>query len=121
MLNDQIELTRVLLRLSPAANFALASSELAQTGAGLFTNFGQSYERFQREVKEYGTAIEEKRTNGELAADWLESGPAPVLHLPKVGLRETLSIVSVDLLLLAVYAVLFFLLSYLFFLRYDVT
>ena len=122
-LNDQIELSKALTRLSPAASFTLASTEIAQTGANLFVRFEQAYKRFQSQIEDFREAAEkvQEETGEEVASDWFDENPVPTLRLSHLQLDDTFEAITTDILLLVVYCVLFFLLSYLFFLRYDVS
>ena len=122
-LNDQIELSKALTRLSPAASFTLASTEIAQTGVSLFARFEQSYKRFQSQIEDYSQAAQKvhEETGEPVTADWFDENPVPQLYMTQLRLDDTVEAISTDLLLLGIYCVLFFLLSYLFFLRYDVS
>ena len=114
-LQYQIELSKILARLSPATSFTLFASELAGTGTGFFTRFNQAYERFLAETVDF-------LPNGyDPNAKKVKVEELPRLELVPAPLEESLAAVSVDLLLLALFNVLFFLLTYMLFLRYDAT
>jgi len=114
-LQHQIELSKILARLSPTASFALITSELAGTGTGFFTRFNQAYERFRAETVDF-------LPNGyDPNAKKVKIEELPRLELVSARLEESLAIISVDLLLLGLFNVLFFLLTYMLFLRYDAT
>ena len=53
--------------------------------------------------------------------DWFDPGDVPRLSVFSESLSEAFDAALFDILLLAVFNVLFFLLSYVLFLRYDVT
>ena len=114
-LQYQIELSKILARLSPTASFVLITSELAGTGTGFFTRFNQAYERFRAETVDF-------LPNGyDPNAKKVKIEELPRLELVSAPLEESLATISVDLLLLGLFNVLFFLLTYMLFLRYDAT
>ncbi len=123
-LRRQIDLSRNLSRLSPSASFIFAASDLAGTGVGLFTSFRLAYGRYAKEFKDHWWAWDrEFHNNNETMKDdgWQQVDGWPGLNIRPTRLDDTVDAVLYDVLLLLVFNVLFFMLSYLFFLRYDVT
>jgi ABC-type transport system involved in multi-copper enzyme maturation permease subunit len=120
-LRDQIALSRTLSRLSPSASFTYATTGLAGTGVDLFGRFRQGYERFRSEFREYGEQLNVKRNDDKLPENWFQKDDIPAMKILPARLDDALTTAFTDLLLLAVFNVLFFMGSYLFFLRYDVT
>jgi len=120
-LQAQIGLSKTLSRLSPSASFTYASTDMAATGVGLFDNFKRGYVRFQDEFREYGERINDRRNDDKLPENWFNVDEIPTMKLLPVRLDDTIDAAFTDVLLLLVFSVLFFMGSYLFFLRYDVT
>jgi ABC-type transport system involved in multi-copper enzyme maturation permease subunit len=119
--NTQIDLSKTLSRLSPASSFRYASTELAHTGVGLFAGFKTAYRRFQENFAEFAEGIDNQRDNNELSDQWFQLDAIPKFKFPVSRLDDTLNGIFVDLLLLGIYNVIFFLGAYVFFLRYDAT
>ena len=123
-LRRQVDLSRNLSRASPSASFVLAASDLAGTGVDLFTAFNTAVRRYGEEFSEHWWEWDEEyHENDEEMPDdaWLEVDEWPALRMEQARLDDVVDAVLLDVLLLVVFNVLFFLLSYLFFLRYDVT
>jgi ABC-type transport system involved in multi-copper enzyme maturation permease subunit len=118
----QTSVSKTLSRLSPAASYRYATTELAATGISSFIAFRQAHERFEEEFDDFADGVNEQRNNqGRLPDGWYEADQLPQFHIIESRLDDTINGLSIDLLLLLVYNVLFFMGSYLFFLRYDVT
>ena len=117
----QIDLSKTLSRLSPAASFRYASTEMAETGISHFDGFKDAYVRFQEEFSEYAEEVFDKQNDDNLADDWLQIDQIPTLKAFDARLDDTIDIITVDIGLLVLYNILFFMGSYLFFIRYDVT
>ena len=123
-LTAQIELSKNLSRISPSASFTYATTDLAHTGVALFAGFKRGYERFEDEFNTWGHEWDAAyRENGNKYPDenWLQADAIPSFKLNRQRLDDSLDAALMDILLLLVFNVLFFMLSYLFFLRYDVT
>ncbi len=117
----QIRFSKTLSRISPSASFMYACTDLASTGVGLFNSFKLGYKRFRDEFREYGENLDDQRDKDKLVEDWLQIDQVPAMQILPVRLDDTIEAALTDLLLLGVFNVLFFMGSYLFFLRYDVT
>ncbi len=120
-MRTQIELARTLSRISPSASFTYLGSDLANTGIGIFSNFKRSFHRFDAEFKEWGEAWDKKFHSGGHDENWYQEEQLPTMNFAAARLDDTLNASMGDLLLMLIFNVLFFMLSYLFFLRYDVT
>lgn len=128
----QVSLTQNLARISPSASYLFAVTRLAGTGPELGAAFQQARERYQDEHTKrirdlYSTLYESGRltwdNNGPHLKDrdWFQPDDLPRFRMVAEDLSTSLTQAAFDLLLLAVYNVLFFMLAYVFFLRYDVT
>ncbi len=123
-LNAQIELSKNLSRISPSASFTYATTDLAHTGIGLFTSFKRGYNRFEDEFGTWANEWDDTyHNNDEKYPDenWLQADTLPTFKMHKQRLDDAIEAALMDILLLLVFNVLFFMLSYLLFLRYDVT
>ena len=120
-LRAQMALSRTLSRLSPSASFTYASTDLAGTGIDLFGRFRQAYERFQAEFREYGEGLNDRRNDDKLPENWFQIDDIPAMNILPGRVDDAVSAAFTDVLLLGVFNVLFFMGSYLFFLKYDVT
>ena len=121
-LRRQIDISKTLSRLSPSASFRYATTELAGTGTGLFARFNTAYKRFQQRFEEYTEEIQDKQNDDQLGDDWLQIDELPALDLSVSRLEDVInSVITVDLLLMVIYNVVFFMGAYVCFLRYDVT
>lgn len=125
---SQVSLSQNLARLSPSASYLFAVTRLAGTGPALFAHFSAAVERFQqghqdlqRSVYESGSINWTREGPQGVPEDWFDPDAVPRLQVFQEGISEAFDAALFDILLLVVYNVLFFMLSYLFFLRYDVT
>lgn len=121
-LQVQIELTQNLARLSPSASFLFAATRLAGTGPVLAEYFDQAMTRYQHEHRRfrrelYAVTIGDDRRE----SDWLRAEDLPRFSVALEQVADSLAAALFDVLLLLVFNVLFFMLAYTFFLRYDVT
>ncbi|MBL7170398.1 MAG: ABC transporter permease subunit [Candidatus Omnitrophica bacterium] len=119
-LEGQVNICKILSRISPSASFIYTSTALAQTGTGQYKIFKQAYKRFQDEFRAYGDPLGKKRRKKELKENWFHEEELPTLQITKVSIAQDFPLILFDLLLLVVYNALFFMGGYLFFLRYDV-
>ncbi len=124
----QINLGKNLARLSPSACSLLAMTHLAGTGPVLFEQFHQALERYQEQHQSYmqgfyrSQKVEFTRDGPVMKEkDWFKPDDLPRFRMFEESLMESLDAALFDILLLLLYNVVFFMLSYLFFLRYDAT
>ena len=126
-MSRQTSLSQNLARLSPSASYLLAATRLAGTGPDLFAHFSDAVERFHGAHDDfrnrmYGNVSWRGGPNPDIQdEDWFDPGDVPRLSMFSESLSEAFDGALFDILLLVVFNVLFFLLSYVFFLRYDVT
>lgn len=126
-MKGQVSLTQNLARLSPSASFLFAATRLAGTGPDLYALFQKAQERFQQTHQEYLQSIYvsgvEWTPNGPQVKnpDWFRPEALPRFSLFAEPLGDCFNAAFFDVLLLAVYNALFFMLAYAFFLRYDIT
>ena len=121
-LRRQIDISKTLSRISPSASFRYAATELAETGTGLFSRFNIGYKRFQERFEEYAEDIDDRLDDDQLGNDWLQVDELPGLEMSPSRIEDVIdSMITVDLLLMVIFNVIFFMAAYVFFLRYDVT
>jgi ABC-type transport system involved in multi-copper enzyme maturation permease subunit len=120
-LKSQIELSKNISRLSPSASFTYASSDLANTGVVLFADFKRNVQRYEKGFRDWADDWHDKFHDDELSDNWFQMEQIPALNNVSSHLDDTVDAVLMDILLMVVFNVLFFMLSYAFFLRYDVT
>ena len=125
----QVALSQNLARVSPASSYLFAVTRLAGTGLLLAEQFNNARDRFKRDMEDYRRNVLYNRDNfdwtpGGLTAknpDWFDPGDLPRFDLFRESLNNSLNAALFDGLLLVVFNVVFFMGSYLFFLRYDIT
>jgi ABC-type transport system involved in multi-copper enzyme maturation permease subunit len=126
-LDSQISLTRWISRLSPFSCFAMFASEITDTGVLGKSRFLSQIRGYQRPLTEY--AFDEMRAFQEQQAQnkgkwvpWSEIRKKPIplfTYVPAAGM-DYLRSVAVDAGIIVGLGVLFFMLSHVAFLRYDV-
>jgi ABC-type transport system involved in multi-copper enzyme maturation permease subunit len=123
-LRGQIDWSQNLSRLSPSASFVYAATDLAGTGVSLYSSFRTGSQRFSQEFNDWAQDWDDRfHEHDEVYPEegWLSPETLPALQIVAQRLDDTVSLALTDMLLLLVYNALFFMLSYAFFLRYDVT
>ncbi len=120
-LQQQIDLSKMLSRLSPSASYTYAATGLASTGVDLSDRFKTSYARFRTEYDSWGEEWHYRFHEGVLNPRWFQNEVFPVLQVVPARVDDAIDEVMIELLVIIVLNVLFLMLSYLFFLRYDVT
>jgi hypothetical protein len=127
-MSRQISYSKNLARLSPSASYLFAATRLAGTGPNLFDYFQKALDRFHQGHEEfrqsmYSRDIMEWGETGPQVKDpdWFDPENLPRFDMYDENLGDSFDAALFDILLLAVFNVLFFMLSYTFFLRYDVT
>ena len=127
-MSRQVSLSKNLARLSPSASYLFAATRLAGTGPDLFDHFQKALERFHRGHEEFRHRMFDRDTmewtqSGRKVKDpdWFEVGNLPHFDMFSENLGDSFDAALFDILLLAVFNVLFFMLSYTLFIRYDVT
>ncbi|MEE2659787.1 MAG: ABC transporter permease subunit [Candidatus Latescibacterota bacterium] len=127
-LTRQVTLGKNLARLSPSASYLFAVTRIAGTGSTQFDNFRAAVYRFQEEHSEYQRSfwdsnLVEWGSGGPTVKrdDWFDAADVPQFAMYQENFNEAVAAALFDILLLAVITVLFFMLSFAFFLRYDIT
>ena len=125
-LERQIALTQNLARLSPSASYLFASARLAGTGPSLHGYFRQAREQYRRDRDAFFQSLSDagighRNNDWNTPEGWFQPDTLPRLNLFRENLRESLDAALPDILLLVAYNVLFFMIAYVAFLRYDVT
>ena len=117
-MDEQIRLTQYLSRFSPLASFTYAASDLAGTGIKDRNRFVDLLSDYRVEITRFGM---EQRILANENQDWdsrtIEGYPKFAYEESRIQDRISFS----DILILAVWNILFFMGMYLSFLRYDVT
>ncbi|MBN1257973.1 MAG: ABC transporter permease [Planctomycetes bacterium] len=124
----QTEISRWLARISPFSSFAMSAAELTDNGALRKKQFIKQLNDFQLELSNYGhdewLALIQYRLghNGDQPPAWTEQkvNPIPTFTYTPCAASIYVKTILVDAGLLAGMTLLFFLLSYVSFLRYDV-
>lgn len=126
-LDAQVSLSRWLARISPFACFALATTELTDTGLLSRRHWSQQVQKYQLDLAKYALEEYERFTalqldSPEQAPDWRRErgGPIPTFAHRDPATAAYARAVVVDAGILVALAIVFFMLSYLCFLRYDV-
>ena len=116
-MDERIRLTQNLSRLSPLASFTYAASDLAGTGIRDRNRFGDQLLEYRREIVRFGAGV---RIEAARSDAWDERSAAgyPRFVLDESAVEDRVGFV--DILLLCVWSILFFMGAYLSFLRYDV-
>ncbi|MHC4247923.1 MAG: ABC transporter permease subunit [Planctomycetota bacterium] len=116
-------------RVSPFSSFAMSSTALADTGPRGTRRFIEQVRGYQERLVRYAYAEWMARyryelEKGERPPSWSDpenrEAPLPVFVYTPPAATEYLKMMALDTALLAAAAVLFFMLSYVTFLRYDV-
>ncbi len=125
----QIELSRWIGRISPFTCFAMAATELADAGVMESTRYMRQLRNYQKDLCIYAHDEHEAINNyitdnqgEEPEGGWSENRINPVpsfLYAPPAA-GDYAKMVAIDAGILAGTALLFFMLSYITFLRYDV-
>jgi len=127
-LDAQVELSRWIGRVSPFSCFALAATELADAGTIQQDRCYQQLRRYQMTFSAYAhdeaqaMLKVEMENDGRLPKPYkeLRTKAVPEFRYVRPAPRDYLSTVATDGGILAAMGVLFFMLSYVTFLRYDV-
>ena len=126
-LSLQVSVSQNLARLSPSASYLFATTRLAGTGPTLSEQFARADRQFRENVQEFMNDIYRGGVDWGPQGpqvknpDWFNLDDIPRFTMAEEGLSESLDAALTDILLLVIYNVVFFMGSYLFFLRYDVT
>ena len=127
-LHTQIEVARTITRLSPVAAFVYANTDIGQTGVRHERQLVNGLRSYQRQFANYVAEKEEGGSGGggffggqDDDYDDYDIDDMPVFDQKEEDLAGRLAARSTDILLLAVFAVAFFMGAFLSFLRTDIT
>jgi ABC-type transport system involved in multi-copper enzyme maturation permease subunit len=119
--DSQLDLARTLGRLSPAACWTYAAVALSGTGPAAYERFRRARDSLTREFSSYSTKmIREARKNMWKNLPKIRAEDIPSFHLTFPDAAASLRSALDDLLILLILNVVFFMLGFMFFLRYDV-
>ena len=112
-------------RVSPSASWVYAAAALTQTGPESYRRFLKSRQRLEDDLEKlYRETREEARKTRDDRGWWswpvVDYDQIPRFHVSPPSLDDSVYIALNDVLLLAIFNVVFFMASFLFFLRYDV-
>ena len=127
-LNAQIDLSRRIGRISPFTCFSLAATELADLGTVQQDRYNDQLRDYHKELCKYAGAewmsYEQYQldTKGKRKHPWYKykDDPQPQFNYVKPAAGDYTSIVLIEGGIMAMMAVVLFMLSYVAFLRYDV-
>jgi ABC-type transport system involved in multi-copper enzyme maturation permease subunit len=119
-LDEQLDLARTLGRLSPAACWTYAAVALTGTGPAAYDRFRRARETLSTQFTTYVDDMVRKADRTQ----WRERPKVvpeeiPTLHLSFPSTAEAFGSALDDLLILLIVGVAFFMLAFVFFLRYD--
>jgi len=118
-MDGQIRLAQYLSRISPLASFAYAASDLAGTGIQDRNRFMDMLPAYRKEITVFGLDLWVLYDGGEKEGDYHIEGYPKFVY--KEGmLQDRIGAIFVDILILGIWNILFFMGAYLSFLRYDV-
>ena len=116
-LNHQMEMARLLTRISSIASYVYANTDIGSTGVRHEDRLVKSLRSYQRQFVQF---VAERNAAGHGEEEEYEIRGLPTFDYRSDGLGERLDARVVDLLLLALFAVVFFMLAFVGFLRSDV-
>lgn len=108
---------RFLARLSPSGCYVFAVTAVAGTGFDAYYNTFRSFEKFENDFQDLYASL--RRGWWRLSPGWLDRSKIPRLHFFSLRLENALNKAMFDVLLLCIFTVLFFMLSFCLFLTYD--
>lgn len=121
-LRHQVDIARTITRLSPVASYAYANTDIGETGVRHERNLVNGLRAYQRQFSRY---ILEQQADavgfGDQEDEDYRIDDMPVFKLRAESLAGRLTARTTDVLLLAVFAVLFFMAAFVSFLRTDIT
>jgi len=122
--NAQLKIASILSRLSPLASLTFATTELANTGLIQMDNFFSLSREFHneavREIHSKGYKDDIPGTGMRMNMSWISAEQIPQFQFQSTSLNSGLQACWVDILLLVIFNILFFVGAYVGFLRYDV-
>lgn len=117
-------ISSTLSRLSPSSSYAFAVQDMAGTGFNDDRRFRRSVAAFKEEFSRY-MEMRMKAMSADAQANMPQLGKRldltgmPMFGYRRSGFAEAVGHITLDVLILLVFGVIFFLAAYLFFVRYD--
>ena len=119
--NEQMSLARTIARVSPAGCWTYAATALARTGPDAYARFGQARETLGTAFHDYvARMMAEARKTGWASRPPIREDELPVLRVRLPDGAEAMRSALDDVLILMILNVVFFMLAFTYFLRYDV-
>jgi len=122
--NSQLKIASILSRLSPLASLTFATTELANTGLlqmdNLFSLSQQFHNEAVREIHSRGYQDDIPGAGMRMRMGWIGADQIPQFQFQSTPLNRGLQACWVDILLLVIFNILFFVGAYVGFLKYDV-
>ena len=117
---SQAEFCIQLSRLSPAAIFTYIASELTETGPAYYERVRSADENFGSEYYRFTVTVGAKDISEKLSGADVMKEAWPQFRLSKISLRDTISAILPDILILIISNIAVFLGGFLSFLKMDV-
>jgi len=122
MRSSQLSLAGILGRLSPSGCWTYAAVLLSNTGPEMFDRLQNSRSKLRSDLKNFADGLwTAARKNPERRWPEFSAEEVPFLQMTFPNVREAVTGVLNDVLLLIILNVVFFMLGFVFFLRYNVT
>ena len=115
-LYSQADLVRWVCRLSPSESSAYAAQAMARTDVGAYRSFMRHVRSFRDVHRDFAKKRFTNRDEYNAERDKYREAP----QMPSAAFSASLRVALPDICLLCIFNVLFFMLSVLFFIRYDV-
>lgn len=122
--NTQLRIASILSRFSPLASLTFTTTELTNTGIlqmdNLFSSAQQFHNDVSREIHSKGYKDDIPSMGMRMSMGWVTGDNIPQFQLQNTSLAKGLQASWMDILLLIIFNILFFVGAYVGFLRYDV-
>jgi len=115
----QSGLASALARISPAASWSFAATELMHTGKSDYKRFETARQKVRQEMKAKHDELDDWWQNPERLRE-IRPDELPSLRITRPGLTESIQSAVNDILILVIWNVVFFMAAFVSFLRYDV-
>jgi ABC-type transport system involved in multi-copper enzyme maturation permease subunit len=119
-MDAQIRLAKQLSRISPLASFAYAATDLAGTGIRDRNRFMEILPDYRKQITVFGLDRWVLYDGGEAEGEYNIEG-YPQFAYEESRLQDRIGGILIDILVLGIWNILFFMGAYLSFLRYDMT
>lgn len=106
-----------LARLSPSGSYMFAVTTAAGTGTEAYYSTFRAFEKFENDFQNLYSSL--RRRWWRLSSGWLNRERIPRLHIYSLRVDNALNRALFDILILMIFTILFFMLSFCLFLSYD--